>query len=71
MSELVYTIKEAARALGVSQKVVYDLVHRADFPALMVGGRWKVSREMLAEWVKKEAGGSSGVPGLDYRESRP
>ena len=55
--KLTYTVKEAAEALGVSVQSVYDLIHSDGFPALRVGGRWKISAELLAEWVRAQAGG--------------
>ena len=49
-------VDEAAQVLGVSRCTVYKLIHRADFPALKVGNRQLISREGLAEWVRKQAG---------------
>lgn len=56
MAELVYSITEAAEALGISRKSMYNLLDRADFPAsLRIGGRRLISKELLAEWVKTQA----------------
>ena len=55
MAELVYSVTEAAEALGISRRAMYDLIHREDFPTLKVGGRRLISRELLAEWVKVQA----------------
>lgn len=55
--KLVYSVDEAAQALGVSRSTVYNLIHQADFPALKVRNRQLISRELLAEWVRKRAGG--------------
>lgn len=57
MAELTYNVTEAAAALGVSRRTMYDLMHREDFPTLKIGGRRLISRELLAEWVKAQAGG--------------
>lgn len=57
MAELVYNVTEAAAALGVSRRTMYDLMHREDFPTLKVGGRRLISKELLAEWVRVQAGG--------------
>lgn len=59
VQKLTYTVKEAAEALGVSPRTVYDLIHSSGFPCLRVGKRWKISAEMLAEWVRIQAGGGS------------
>ena len=57
MDKLAYSVTEAAQALGVSRRTMYDLIHREDFPTLKVGGRRLVSRELLAEWVRMQADG--------------
>lgn len=60
---LALSVTEAAEALGVSRRTMYDLINREDFPTLKVGGRRLISRELLAEWVRVQAGGQ--------KESRP
>lgn len=57
VAELTYSVTEAAQALGVSRRTMYDLINREDFPTLKVGGRRLISRELLAEWVRVQAGG--------------
>lgn len=59
--KLVYTVTEAAEALCISRNTMYELIHTEGFPTLKVGGRRLISRELLANWVKKQAGGSCGV----------
>lgn len=64
MDKLAYSVTEAAQALGVSRRTMYDLIHREDFPTLKVGGRRLISRELLAEWVREQAGGQKeAAPG--------
>lgn len=58
--KLAYSVDEAAQVLGVSRSTIYTLIHRADFPALKVGNRQLISREGLAEWVRKQAGMGRG-----------
>lgn len=56
MAELTYSVTEAAAALGISRRSMYELLDRADFPAsLKVGGRRLISKELLAEWVRTQA----------------
>lgn len=57
MAELTYNVTEAAAALGVSRRTMYELINRKDFPTLKIGGRRLVSRELLAEWVRVQADG--------------
>ena len=57
MAELTYSVTEAAQALGVSRRTMYEVIHQEGFPTLKVGGRRLISRELLAEWVREQAGG--------------
>ncbi|MDE6591060.1 MAG: helix-turn-helix domain-containing protein [Oscillospiraceae bacterium] len=57
MAELAYSVTEAAEALGVSRNAMYNLIHKEGFPTLKVGGRRLICRELLAEWVRAQAGG--------------
>ena len=59
MAELTYSVKEAAEALGISRPSMYNLIHKEGFPTLRVGGRRLISKELLAEWVRTQAGGSA------------
>lgn len=55
--KLVYNVSEAAEVLCISRRHVYDLMNQADFPAsLKLGSRRLISRELLAEWVREQAG---------------
>lgn len=55
MEKLAYNVTEAAEALGISRRSMYNLLHQEGFPTLMVGGRRLISRELLAEWVRTQA----------------
>lgn len=55
MAELTYSVTEAAQALGISRRSMYDLINRADFPTLKVGGRRLISKALLAQWVLDQA----------------
>jgi len=71
MAELVYNVTEAAEALGISRRSMYDLMHREDFPTLKVGGRRLISKELLAEWVREQAQGKeNAAPVLTHRDGR-
>ena len=71
MAELTYSVKEAARALGISRHTMYNLIHQEGFPTLKVGGRRLISRELLAEWVRAQAGGQKeAAPVLEHRDGR-
>lgn len=53
---LAYTVDEAAQALGVSRASVYNLIHQSGFPSMKLRGRRLISAELLAEWVRQQAG---------------
>ena len=69
MAELTYSVTEAAAALGISRRTMYDLLHQEGFPTLKVGGRRLISRELLAEWVRAQAGGQKGAAPLLAQQS--
>ncbi len=64
MAELTYSVTEAAEALGVSRRTMYDLLHKKGFPTLKIGGRRLISRELLAAWVREQAGEKNGAAPL-------
>ena len=49
------SVTQAAQLLGVSAPTVYQMMHRADFPAFKCGARTLISVEGLREWVKTQA----------------
>lgn len=57
MAELVYSVTEAAQALGISRPAMYSLIHQEGFPTLKVGSRRLISKELLAAWVREQASG--------------
>ena len=55
--KLAYSVEEAAEALGVSRSLVYQLIHQSGFPSVKLRGRRLISAELLAEWMRVQAGG--------------
>ncbi len=53
--QLTYTVPEAAEAVGISRNNAYQLVHRADFPSVRIGGRWVVPKDSLRRWLECQA----------------
>ncbi len=43
----IFNIKEAARFFNVTEKTVYNLVHKGKIPALKIGGQWRFSKNVL------------------------
>lgn len=62
LKRLILSIPEAAEVLGVSKPLVYQLVHRADFPAFKVGSRILISAAQLEHWVEAQAGEGACMP---------
>ena len=69
VERLTMSVAEAAEELGVSTATAYTLVHRADFPALWIGKRVRVSREGLREWVRMQAQNRNAAPGATNTQS--
>lgn len=53
--KIALNVTETAEVLGVSRTVVYQLMHREDFPSFKVGKRTLVPRAALEAWVNKQA----------------
>ena len=48
-------VEEAAKYLGISRQMAYDLVRQGELPgARKLGGRIIVSREVLERWLLEE-----------------
>lgn len=60
VEKLVYSVKEAAKVLGVSEISMYDMCNRSNFPAIRVGknrGKIVIPVEGLKRWL--ENGGAA------------
>ncbi len=51
MDEEVLDVKGAAKALGVSNRTIYNLARNGDIPAMRVGREWRFARQNLIKWV--------------------
>ena len=68
--KMVLSVTEAAEALGISRRTMYELINREDFPAaLKVGRRRLISKELLADWVKAQAR-KEAAPVLAHQDGR-
>ena len=57
VDKVTLSVTETAAALGVSRPTVYQLIKRADFPVLRVGGRTLISSDGLRKWVAAQTVG--------------
>lgn len=61
MEKLTISVKELAAMLGISRPKAYELVRRADFPAIWLGRRVVVPMDGLKLWLSRQTvQGSSG-----------
>lgn len=51
---LTISIPEAAKLLGISKNLVYQLANRSDFPSLQLGERKVISLIGLLDWVERQ-----------------
>lgn len=54
-------VTEVSQVLGVSKPVVYQLIHRSDFPSFKIGARTVVPRIALEEWANIQAKNSAEI----------
>lgn len=52
MEKLAYSVREAAAAIGVSIGQMYNIVHIADFPKKVVGGKILIPVKALERWLE-------------------
>lgn len=60
---LAVSVNEAARLLGVSRDLVYDLVARGELPAIRLGRRLVVARRSLQNLLAGQPDGAASEPG--------
>jgi len=46
-----YSVREAAKVLGISLPKVYDLCHAKGFPAIRIGNRIVIPKDRLHQWL--------------------
>ena len=65
-----YTLKEIAPILGVTYRTVVNYVQKGKLPAKKIGGKWKVSGEMIRAWIDgAESNIKDTQSGTDTEES--
>lgn len=57
VSPMVLTVPEAAKALQVCSKTVYELAASEGFPALRLGKRIVIPVDGLRRWIDEQSGG--------------
>jgi len=55
------TTKEAAEYLRLNYMTVYKLAQRGKIPATKVGGNWRFKKDILDEWIARQATAVEGI----------
>ena len=55
-NKITLTVSDACEALSISKTVMYQLIHRDDFPCIRIGRRALIPRDKLIEWVNSHCG---------------
>ena len=50
---LMLNAEDVQSVLNISRAGAYQLMHRADFPTILIGKRMVVPRDKFLEWVEK------------------
>ena len=53
---LLISVREAARLLGISRNLAYELIAEGRLPHIRLGRRVLVSRYGLEQWIAQQAG---------------
>jgi excisionase family DNA binding protein len=50
----IFTLREVARYLKVTERTIYRLVAKDRIPAFKVGGSWRFRQRELNEWMRQQ-----------------
>lgn len=51
---LVYSVTEAASALGIGRSLAFELVRRGELPTVRLGRRRVIPRHLLTNWLESQ-----------------
>lgn len=60
MEKLTLTVSDIQQALGIGKNHAYELVNRADFPAIRLGRKIIVPREAFIRWLNAQTEQQAG-----------
>ncbi len=55
-NKMCYSVQEMAAVLGIGKNKAYNLINRADFPAVKLDGRYIIPVDALRRWLNEQAG---------------
>ena len=53
-TETIFTIKEVAEYLKVTERTIYRLAGAKKIPAFKVGGVWRFDKADIVKWIKDQ-----------------
>ena len=53
--KLVYTVVEISELMGIGESKAYQLVHRKDFPKIVLERRILIPKESFHNWLMEQA----------------
>lgn len=53
MPELLMTVRDVAKYLGLSERTIYSMIKYGEIPYIKVGGRYRFSRGKVEEWLQQ------------------
>ena len=54
MEKLTMNVSDLQQALGIGRAQAYELVNRADFPAIRLGRKILIPRDAFLRWLDKQ-----------------
>jgi len=61
VSRLALSMREAAEALGISDRTLWSWTKDGIIPAVRIGGRWLYPVDVIREWLKERAAENKSV----------
>ncbi|UOD49835.1 methylation-associated defense system helix-turn-helix domain-containing protein MAD1 [Orrella daihaiensis] len=58
----IFTVKQVADYLKVTQRTIYRLAAAKKIPAFKVGGTWRFSRADIERWIEQQSSVSGFQP---------
>ncbi len=55
MEQKVLSVKDLQKSLGIGRNSAYELVNRADFPAIRIGKSIRIPAKDFDEWLSENA----------------
>ena len=54
MEENIFTLKETAQYLKISNSTIYKLIFEENLPAAKVANKWRIKKSKLDKWIDEK-----------------